>query len=95
MLGRLHDRVHDRGFVTGLARQTREQRQIPIRLACGPWSRELAAEEGQLVDNDQVMEPDTEELLMAYETQKNVIQQLQASLAQERERATSLEKEMR
>lgn len=32
---------------------------------------------------------------MAYETQKNVIQQLQASLNQERERAATVEKELR
>jgi len=39
--------------------------------------------------------PEAEELLLAYETQKNVIQQLQASLNQERERATTVEKELR
>jgi len=40
-------------------------------------------------------EPEAEELLMAYETQKKVIQQLQASLATEREKATNVEKELR
>eukprot|EP00092_Neocalanus_flemingeri_P009668 GFUD01010409.1.p1 GENE.GFUD01010409.1~~GFUD01010409.1.p1 ORF type:complete len:1838 (+),score=622.26 GFUD01010409.1:290-5803(+) len=39
--------------------------------------------------------PEAEELLLAYETQKNVIQQLQASLNQERERAVTVEKELR
>ena len=39
--------------------------------------------------------PEADELLMAYETQKKVIQQLQASLGQERERAGKVEREAR
>merc|ERR1719410_1225693 len=40
-------------------------------------------------------EPEAEELLQAYETQKKVIQQLQATLSRERAKATSVEKELR
>jgi len=40
-------------------------------------------------------EPDTEELLLAYESQKNVIVQLQASLSEEREKSKSIETTLR
>jgi len=56
---------------------------------------QLEAPGSLVTNNNEGHEPDAEELLMAYETQKNVIQQLQSSLSQERERASQIEKELR
>ena len=78
-----------------LDRRRAECLQLKTVLANVQLSAETDQPNSLMSDTGSGSTPEAEELLMAYETQKNVIQQLQASLNQERERSAIVEKELR
>ena len=78
-----------------LDRRRAECLQLKTVLANVQLSAESGEPNSMMSETGSGSAPEAEELLMAYETQKNVIQQLQASLNQERERAATVEKELR
>merc|ERR1719228_1053617 len=78
-----------------LDRRRAECLQLKTVLANVQLSAESGSPNSLISEAGSGTHPEAEELLMAYETQKNVIQQLQASLNQERERAATVEKELR